>query len=601
MFPTIPLYFTLKKGLIQLAMNEVEEVKQRTDIVDLISQYVVLKKAGANYKGVCPFHQEKTPSMMVSPQKQIWKCFGCGKGGDQFAFIMEAEHLEFGDALRMLAAKVGVTLQPRTQADHRSAGDKERLYRINMLASRVFQKLLLESSQGKEALDYLKKRTVTEQTIKEFGIGFVPNNFDLKSTMLKHGVILTELSRAGSPERFYSRIMFPIFDVLGNVIAFTGRTLGDLQPKYLNSPETDLFNKSRVIYGLNFAKAAIKEHDYVVLVEGQMDVVALHQGGVKQTVASSGTAITERQIQILSKYTNNFILAFDSDTAGQTTTKKVIELLLKNDLAGKVIDFSPYKDAGELFEKADLNAWKKATKASIEGVEWIVQQEVAAVEDINFVESKKRVIKAILPLLSLIQDESRLDHYVQRLALLTESKPESIYSAVEKAVGPTPNAAPIQNKKPPQNLTSEEQLLAILLYYPQLIKGIIKKFEEIVWQSADASRIASVVVSCYNTEVQTTKVINQNQFFSTVKNQLDSQLAEKISSWQFWLTSSWTNLTEEIGKELATEKMAQLSTKSYERNKENIATKIRLAQEKGDLETVKKLMNELNALTKQTT
>lgn len=579
-------------------MNEIEEIKQRLDIVDLITQYVVLKKAGANYKGVCPFHQEKTPSMMVSPQKQIWKCFGCGKGGDQFAFIMEAEHLEFGDALRLLASKAGVTLQPRTQADHRASGNKERLYRINLLASRVFQKILLESPQGKTALNYLHGRSLTDATIKQFGIGFAPSGFNLQATMAKHGITASELAKAGSPERFYNRVMFPIFDVLGNVIAFTGRALGDIQPKYLNSPETELFNKSRVLYGINLAKRAIAERDYVVLVEGQMDVVALHQAGVTQAVASSGTAITERQIQILSKYTNNFLLAFDNDTAGRTTTKKVIELLLKNDLTGKVVDFAPYKDAGEMLEKADIETWKKAMKQAVEGVEWIIAQEVAAVEDIKFVENKKKVLKAVLPLLALIQDDSRLDHYVQRLALLTESKPESIYSAVERMGDSAAPSSPASNQ-PATNLTSEEQLLAIILAYPNLLKKIHQAFTEIVWQSSDASRIAAVVSSCYNTEAKTNTVINTNQFFSTVKTQLDSQLAEKISSWQFWLTSSWTELNEDLAGELASEKMALLSTKSYERTKEAIATKIRLAQEKGDVATVKKLMSELNTLTKQ--
>ena len=580
-------------------MNDLEEIKQRIDLVDLIGQYVVLKKAGANYKGVCPFHQEKTASMMVSPQKQIWKCFGCGKGGDHYAFIMEAESLDFGDALRLLAQKAGVTLQSRTQADHRSAGDKERLYRINMLASKVFQKLLLGSAAGKGALEYLKKRTVTEQTIRDFGIGFAPSNFNLKNTILKHGVTVAELSKAGSPERFYNRIMFPIFDVLGNVIAFTGRALGDIQPKYLNSPETPLFNKSRVLYGLNFAKNSIKERDYVVLVEGQMDVVALHQGGVKQAVASSGTAITEKQIQTLSKYTSNFLLAFDSDKAGRDTTKKVIELLLYNDLVGKVVDFAPYKDAGELFEKAGIEEWKKRVKDAKEGVEWCFAQEIEAVGDMQFIENKKKVIKAMLPLLNLIKAETQLDHYVQRLAIATSSKAESVYSSIAKTSPNSKNQAKEQqNQTAPKNLTNEEQILAILLYFPELIKDILKEFGEVVWQSVDTTRIASELISCYNTEVQTTKVINQNQYFSTVKNRLDSQLAEKISSWQFWLTSSWPEINPGLAKELITEKMTLLSTKSYERHKENIAIRIRQAQEKGELSVVKELMKELNELTK---
>jgi len=571
--------------------SEVEEIKSRIDIVDLISQYVTLKKAGANYKGVCPFHQEKTPSMMVSPQKQIWKCFGCGKGGSVFDFVMESEHLEFGDALRLLAQKAGVTLEPRTQAEHQTHGRKERLFRINMLASRVYQKILLESPQGQSALDYLKKRGLKSTTIKEFGIGFAPRGLDLKKIMSKYQISVAELAQVGSPERFFERIMFPIFDVLGNVIAFTGRALGDAQPKYLNSPETPLFNKGRVLYGLNFAKAGIKQHDHVVLVEGQMDVIALHQAGVTQAVASSGTAITESQLSTLSKYTPNFMLAFDNDSAGQTTTRKVIEMLLRLDLNSKVVDFGTFKDAGEMLEQSS-DAWPEMVKNATEGVEWIFNQEVKRVGDLQFIENKKKVISAMLPLLGLIVDETRLDHYVGRLALLTQSKPESLYASLSKN---RPTSAPQAPIVAATHLTNEEQFLAILLYSPSLLSEYKSQFDEVVWQSNEAQRIAEAVMICYNKK---TLVTNQGQFLTEVKNQLDAPLGDKVDSWIFWLTTTWPNFGEGLAKELASEKIAQLATKRYEQQKESLATRIRLAQEKGDLNQVKLLMKELNTVTK---
>ena len=594
-----------------MALNEVEEIKQRLDIVDLINQYVVLKKAGANYKGVCPFHQEKTPSMMVSPQKQIWKCFGCGRGGDHYKFIMEAESLEFGDALRLLAQKAGVTLQPRTQAEHQSQDRKERLFRINSLASKVFQKLLWDPEMGRKAREYLKKRGLKDETIKEFVLGLAPRGFDLKKVMAKHEVNPSELQKAGSPERFYDRIMFPIFDVLGNVIAFTERTLGDGEPKYLNSPETPVFNKSRVLYGLNFAKGALKDKNYVVLVEGQMDVVALNQAGVKNVVASSGTAITETQLLILSKYTTNFMLAFDNDTAGKQTTRKVIELLLKNDLNNKVINFGEFKDAGELFEKSS-SSWPVAVKAAKEGVDWLLDEEVMLAGPMNFVENKKKVIKALLPLLSLIQDETRLDHYVQRVALATESKPESVYAAIEKVQAKQAETAPptVSAKRAAVNLTNEEQFLAIVLYQPQLLVENEKVFAEIVWQSVDADRIAKAIGKCYDDK---TLVTNQSRFLSLVKTHLDSQpvekigsyspdssqkLSDKVDSWLFWITQTWPEFNEQLGKELLSEKIGQLTSRKYEQKKELLANSIRRAQEKGDLTEIKKLMSELSELAK---
>ncbi len=618
-FQIFVFYPILRFNSPRMPGNEVEEVKARTDLVDLVSSYVTLKKAGANYKGSCPFHQEKTASLMVSPQKQIWKCFGCGKGGDVFKFVTEIEHLEFGDALRMLAQKAGVTLQPRTKAEHQTQGRKEKLYRINNLASLVWQKMLLESEAGKPALSYLTNRNITEQTIKTWRLGWAPRNLNLRSVMAKHDVTDGDLQTAGSPEKFFERIMFPIFDVLGNVIAFTGRTLADIQPKYLNSPETPLYSKSRVLYGLNLAKTGIKEKGYVVLVEGQMDVIALHQAGATNTVASSGTAITEVQLLILSKYTDNFLLAFDADAAGVNTTKKVIELLLKNDLNVKVVNYGQYKDAGELLEQEPAS-WPEKVKAAQEGVEWLLATEIERVGPAHFVENKKALVKAMLPVLTLINEPTRLDHYVQLLGRAMDVKPEAIYASLKRIreLG-TRNlglekdsqvATSTQSPVPSTHLTPEEQLLALILNRPLLLNKIQRNFDEIVWQSAEADRIAAVIRKCYN---EKTLVKNQAQFLSSVKTALNSQLDGKIpsntlvetnidaklDSWQFWLSQQWPNLDDNLASELVTEKINQMNTKSYEKNKEMLAHQIRTAQEKGDVATVKKLMSELNKLTKK--
>ncbi len=577
-------------------VNEVEEIKQRIDIVDLISQYVTLKKAGANFRGVCPFHQEKTASMMVSPAKQIWKCFGCGKGGDHYKFVMEAENLEFGDALKLLAQKAGVTLQPRTRAEHQTRDKKETLYAINSLSSKAFHRILLEHSAGKPALEYLKKRGLTEETIKKFQIGFAANKFDLKSFLIGKGFVAGDIANAGSPEKFYERIMFPIYDVLGNVIAFTGRALGDKQPKYLNSPETPLFNKGRTLYGLNFAKNAIKDKSYVILVEGQMDVIALHQNGVEQTIASSGTAITETQLQILSKYTSNFVLAFDNDMAGRTTTKKVIEMLLRLDLTSKVVDFGQYKDAGELFEK-DSKGWPEAVKTAQESIDWWIAQEIKDAGEMKFVENKKKVVKALLPVLGLVADSTRLDHYVQHLALAVESKTDSIYSSLQKTVKPRGEAKTPEPTIKEVQLTNEEQLLAVVLARPDIASGYSKELDQVIWQSADAERIALEVKKYYNDKTLTK---NPSQFLSQVKTGLDTQAAGKVDSWQFWLSTQWgASLDDGLAKELTEEKLGQLATKDYERRKEQLAMAIKRAQEKGDINAVKSLMKDLSELAKE--
>ncbi len=578
-------------------MNEVEEIKGRLDLVDLISQYVVLKKAGTNYKGVCPFHQEKTPSMMVSPQKQIWKCFGCGKGGDHYTFVMEAEHLEFGDVLRLLAQKAGVTLQPRTTAEHQSQGRKELLYRVNKLAAAIFQKVLFGTPEGKAALAYLESRQISTDSLKEFGVGFASKRISLQKLMASKGVTAADLQRAGSPEKFFDRIIFPIYDVLGNVIAFTGRSLGDAQPKYLNSPETQLFSKGRVLYGLHLAKAGIKKEDRVILVEGQLDVIALHQAGVTEVVASSGTAVTEQQLQILSKYTQNFVLGFDGDAAGVSTTEKVVQLLLKNDLSGRVLSFGSYKDAGELFEKAP-KTWADTLKSATEMVDWLINQKVRAVGSLQFIENKKKLTSMILPTLQLVPDATRLDYYVQRLASLLQVSSESLYTTLKKTSQPkTPDTGSSRVVEKPPTLTNEEQLLALLLSNPSGIKRHLKKIEDVVWQSMDAELIASSIKKWYT---DGTLVKNPSRFSSQVKTDLDPRISEKIDSWQFWLSSQWEQLSPALTEELLQEKFSQLSTKQYDQQKSALASGIQRAQQAGDLTEVKRLMNELNELSKQT-
>lgn len=550
---------------------------------------------------------------MVSPEKQIWKCFGCGKGGDHYKFIMETESLEFGDALKLLAQKAGVTLQPKTRSEYQTHDRKEVLYSINSLSSRVFHKILLEQPAASDALLYLKKRKLSEETIKKFSVGFAPRKFDLRSFLIGKGFLTLDVNKAGSPDKFFDRVIFPISDVLGNVIAFTARSLGDAQPKYLNSPETPLFNKSRTLYGLNLAKSAIKEKNYVVLVEGQMDVLSLHQNNVAQAVASSGTAITETQIQILSKYTTNFLLAFDNDDAGRNTTKKVIEMLLKLDLNAKVVNFGSYKDAGELFENRPAD-WVTLAKEAPEALDWWINQEISAAGDMQFIENKKKVVKSMLPIISLVVEPTRLDHYAQRLSLAIGVKTESVYAALEKQAAPVPKSVN-KNREQVQNLslTNEELLLAVIMARPEVAAIYAEKFENVSWQSEDAARIALEVKKLYTNKTLTK---NQSQFLSEVKNSLNSQtagkiastlensppsLSSKIDSWQFYLSASWGELNDELARQLIEEKLLTLSTKDYERSKERLAADIKRAQEKGDINRVKKLMSDLSELAKERT
>src|SRR3989339_70222 len=333
-------------------MADTQLIKEKLDIVQTIQEYVPLKKAGIYYKAPCPFHREKTPSFMVNAEKQIWKCFGCSKGGDIFSFIQEMEGLDFPEALKLLADRAGVKIDSyRSEIDK---SQKNRILDINQKAASFFHHILTEMEGANGAREYLDKRGLTKETIEKWQIGFVPDQWDLLTKyFLKKGigiddlvvaglVIKKDVARAGQGfyDRFRGRIMFPIWDVHGNVVGFTGRVLVETENsggKYMNTPQTLVYDKSRVIYGLDKAKTEIKAQDQVVLVEGQMDVVACHQAGMKNVVASSGTALTLEQIKLLKRYSSNIAMAFDGDSAGVAAAKRGVNIALGEGLNVKTI------------------------------------------------------------------------------------------------------------------------------------------------------------------------------------------------------------------------------------------------------------------------
>jgi len=339
-------------------MDVAQEIKKRIDITDFIREYLQLKKVGINYSALCPFHEEKTPSFMVSPERQSFRCFGCGESGDVISFYQKIEGLSFPEALKLLGERTGVEVRFKSK----EASDKERtirdkIFRINLLSAKFF-KLKLKSSNGKTALSYLQNRGLSKKTIEKFKIGFAPAGNQLKMIFHKMKISQDDLSMAGHPERFRHRIIFPIFDTLGNIIGFSGRILEEglpsglpPHPKYLNTPETPVFYKSRALYGINFAKEAIRKKKRVVVVEGQMDVIASSDAGIGEVVASSGTALTGEHLKVIRRYSQNVIFAFDEDEAGQKAAHSSVMLSLRQSLEVKLTIIKKYKDIGELVQK----------------------------------------------------------------------------------------------------------------------------------------------------------------------------------------------------------------------------------------------------------
>lgn len=416
--------------------SNIEEIKRKIDLVSLISEYASLKKAGRNYRALCPFHQEKTPSFMVSPDLQIFKCFGCGRGGDCFAFIKESEGVEFGEALKRLAKRAGVELK-EFKNDHREE-KRELLYKLNGIAAEIYHHLLLNTPAGKQALEYLKGRGLTDKSIKDFKLGVAPSTRNLIWQYLgKKGFALQDVLDSGLViksgdvrDRFFSRIMFPIFDIQGRVIAFSGRILGSGEPKYLNSPDSLTFNKSLTLYGIDLAKGEIKKEKKAILVEGNLDVISSHQVGVRNVVAPLGTSLSSQQLLILKKFAPETDLCFDGDAAGDAATRRSIEIAENAGLDIKIIRLLEGKDPDECIKKSP-DLWRESINQAMPVYDFLLFSAQKRY-DLNQADGKRKLGQELLPVIGRIQDDFMKAHYVQKIAAVLNVGEETVLKALEK-------------------------------------------------------------------------------------------------------------------------------------------------------------------------
>lgn len=402
----------------------IEEVRSRNDIVDVISTYVPLKKKGSSYFGLCPFHNEKSPSFSVSKDKQMYYCFGCGAGGNVFTFLMEYENFSFPEALKYLAERAGMELpeEELNEEAKRAMDEKAKLREMNKLSANYFY-YLLHSKRGEKGLAYLKNRGITDETIKRFGLGYADiYNDDLyrflkskgyRDEDLKDSALVTIDERHGGSDKFWNRVMFPIMDVNNRVIGFGGRVMGDGSPKYLNSKETKLFDKSRNLYGLNFARSSRKKE--IILCEGYMDVISMHQAGFTNAVAALGTAFTSGHGTLLKRYTENVILSFDSDEAGQRAILRAIPILKDAGLTVRVLDLTPYKDPDEFIKGLGREALEERIKKAMSS--FMFQVKVASLRyDQNDPEEKTKFQHEAAKLLSTIEEPLERKNYIEAVS-----------------------------------------------------------------------------------------------------------------------------------------------------------------------------------------
>lgn len=491
----------------------VSEIQSRLDIVDIVSETVNLTRKGSRYWGKCPFHQEKTASFCVTPEKNMFYCFGCNTGGDIFTFVMKRDNLSFPEAVETLALKAGIDRTKKVTKQEFS--QKKKVLTINLEAAKYYYQRL--SNTSNKALDYLSKRNISIETAKKFQLGFADESWDsLVEYMLKKGYTPKDLETAGLAKRsentnkyfdlFRNRLIFPIFAYNGDVVGFGGRVLDDGNPKYLNSPETDIFSKRKNLYGLYQAKEAIRKSNQIILVEGYIDCIKLHQYGITNVVASLGTAFTNEQAELIKKYAEEIIILYDGDEAGQRETAKVIDILSKEDIKIDVVTLPGSKDPDEfldLYGKEDFLHFLKNNKISY--IEFKLNRYIKNTNTL-YIEDKAKIINYLKPDITRLNSQIERDYYIKLIAQKLKMEENTIYQEFNQNINLTwqkgikrNKKQIIRNNKPYVNYAFEEKLLAHMLTDEKIYNRVINANAIEFFARPDVKRLAYIIKDYKNT------------------------------------------------------------------------------------------------------
>lgn len=623
-----------------MSSPEIQEIKDKINIVDFIGEYLRLTPAGTGiYKALCPFHNEKTPSMIVSPARNSWHCFGCGAGGDVFEFLMKTENLEFAEALKVLAQKAGVVL---SRQNREVLSRKNRLFDLCDLTARYFNRVLLESSRAQEVREYLKNRGISDDSIEQFRLGYAVDewdnlyNFLIKKNyrpeeIFKAGLTVNKERGSGFYDRFRHRLMFPIIDHHGRTVGFGGRALKKDEPaKYINNPQTDIYNKSEALYGLYWAKDFIRKADQCILVEGYMDVIPSHQAGVKNVVSISGTALTEQQLKNLRRYTNNLALSLDMDDAGQRAALRSIELALQNEINVKVITLAQGKDPGECATNSP-DDWKKAIGEAESVMEYFISRAVKG-RDINNPEDKKAIAKFMTDKIIQLGNPVERDHWLRqlsdRLGVSEESVRELAIMAERARKGQVganlaskaPSASTSQAPQQPQEAASTDsninsrdllpfcRLLAVIWVYPEFLAKLPETLQPEMIGNKLAQGIYKDLILFYtkNNELFTLGAKEReeqqifDQFLSQVKNQAANPSAASILEQSYLLAQRDIFSLEPKDAKIEFETLLRLIKTDYFQSKiSQLKFDLGQAEKRGDQTLAKNIYLELSELIKQ--
>lgn len=594
-------------------MSDIDDIKSRLNIVDVLGGYIRLEKAGANWRSNCPFHNEKSPSFMVSEDKQIWHCFGCQKGGDIFGFVMEIEGLEFREALNVLAEKAGIELK---KVNPKQAAEKNRTLEILEMATKFYQAHLLQTPAGKKIIEYLKERGIDEESIKDFRLGYAPNGWkNTLNFLLKKGFTETEIAKTGLLvesqknqndkfyDRFRDRIIFPVADTNDRVVGYSARVApgGDeTQAKYVNSPETEVYHKSKILYGINRAKNEIRQSGSVLLVEGNTDVIAAHQAGLKNTVAVSGTALTPEHMNIIKRYATDIRMCFDMDNAGELATKKSMKLCFEKEVNVKVVQLPSGKDAAEL-AGTNPELLRSAVEKAKPAMEYFFERVFAKYNKEN-VEDKKRITQELLEMIGYLANEIEKSHWLKKLAAEIDVDENTLTDMLKRAslegrVVRTSQDLPQESKifAPSGKIeTLTTDLIGLMLVYSDVWKEMLIK-ENLFFIPKDS--LLTIMIQ-RGGEFR----FSFDELVKHIETPLDKARAEKIYFESRYRVGLDNELEEIILEHPFSEAKNRLQNIKYEINKnllDKISKDIDVAKKNTDKESVAVLMEEYTKINKE--
>lgn len=575
-------------------MDHLEEIRSRIGIEELVGSYVQLKKAGRNLKGLCPFHNEKSPSFIVSPDKGIAYCFGCHQGGDIFKFTQLVENVNFPEALKILAQKTGVKLPEHAPL---VANQRLKTIEINQCATQFYQEKLEANPPMK---NYFLDRGLTDETIRKFRLGYAPDSFDqLKNFLagknfdkkdLIEAAVVSQRSIAdqNTYDRFRNRLMFPIFDHQDNPVGFSGRIVGQGEPKYINSPETPAYSKSLILYGLNWAKESVKAKDRVIFMEGYMDVIAAHQAGTTNAVATCGTALTPQQIKLIYRYTKNVCFCFDGDSAGKEATFRAFELTFQTikllqiaDIKIKVILVPEGKDPDECIKKNPA-AWQKAVDNPISMMDFYFDFAEKKFET-QSIEGKKQVLEFLMPVIKMIEEDDVIkDIHIKRLSLMLRIDTKLLWNDLRnmKIKKASVVESPTNGPKGRERFSQEEYLLGFVFSHPEIYPEVAKGLIENIPLDPNTERFYKACKTVYTRE----SFID----LAHVKKELPEEDRGRVEVLGLLVDEEYPDFSEEMRNHEVRKFIRAINLKNLNKVQQEYQYKIRLSQ---DTEQTKALLS----------